>query len=404
MKHTYYQIILKLETPLSIGSGEKQQTDSDVIKDNNGTPYIPASSIAGVMRHYFKEEKKRNSIFGYINGSKSSPSSVIFYDALLSGNCVTSVRDSVKLKNKVAVDGAKFDFQIVETGAEFTTYIELDKNNYDKQSDIEELLGALSESVLRFGSKTSRGYGKTKIISLRKAEFDIETQKREWLDFDIFDAECWKNIPTFTAQTKQRKYDTVKLELKQKGALSIRVYTTEVSQGTSAPDYKQLTLRNGVPVIPGTSWAGCFRERFESLSDKEAANIFFGYVTEKTNETQKSQIVFDESQISGHISKNVTRTSVDRFSAEVKNGALYTECTCYNGTTELSVYYPADIEEKYRKILGAVILDLDNGYLSLGGLTSVGRGIFSVEKITVNGQDRTLFLKENNASELLAGE
>ena len=132
MKHIYYQLILKLKTPLSVGSGNNVNSDSDVVVRKNGTPYIPATAIAGVMGHYISIEQRKN-IFGYISGERSQKSKVYFYDADLISDFSISVRDSVKLKNKVAVDGSKFDFQIVETGAEFVTYIEVNKYNNDIQ-------------------------------------------------------------------------------------------------------------------------------------------------------------------------------------------------------------------------------------------------------------------------------
>ena len=44
---------------------------------------------------------------------------------------------------------------------------------------------------------------------------------------------------------------------------------------------------------------------------------------------------------------------------------------------------------------------LDNGFLSVGGLTSVGRGIFSVEKLCINGQDMTESFRNYDFDKLL---
>ena len=50
--------------------------------------------------------------------------------------------------------------------------------------------------------------------------------------------------------------------------------------------------------------------------------------------------------------------------------------------------------------MSAVICDLDKGYLAVGGLTSVGRGIFSVDSMTVNGKDVTAAMKALNIAEM----
>ena len=75
-KHTEYKtkythryiarIVLEAETPLVVGTGDKNiQTDAVVATDVNGLPYIPGSSIAGVLRHAIGEDSESgNSLFG----------------------------------------------------------------------------------------------------------------------------------------------------------------------------------------------------------------------------------------------------------------------------------------------------------------------------------------------------
>ena len=60
--------------------------------------------------------------------------------------------------------------------------------------------------------------------------------------------------------------------------------------------------------------------------------------------------------------------------------------------------------QKCMQILSAVICDLDRGYLAVGGLTSVGRGLFTVEKIFINEDDRTEALKSGNIEVMAGGQ
>ena len=80
---------------------------------------------------------------------------------------------------------------------------------------------------------------------------------------------------------------------------------------------------------------------------------------------------------------------------------MYTEKTCYNGKTELEILLNNDVTDEEKNLLSAVILDLSNGFLSVGGLTSVGRGMFSVIGLTVNNEDRMNFLNPKDISQLL---
>lgn len=64
----------------------------------------------------------------------------------------------------------------------------------------------------------------------------------------------------------------------------------------------------------------------------------FGDVDINKGTQKKSLIYFSESMISGGEMKVITRNSVDRFTAGTRDGALYTERTCYNGSCELDIF------------------------------------------------------------------
>ena len=108
MERVYYRYIFRLKSPLALGSGISDNTDS--------VPYIPATSIAGVIRHSVDEDTARE-LFGTIQNGSGEMSKVLTYDAVCTGENAVSVRDSVRLNNKVAEDTGKFDFEAVETGA-----------------------------------------------------------------------------------------------------------------------------------------------------------------------------------------------------------------------------------------------------------------------------------------------
>ena len=67
----------------------------------------------------------------------------------------------------------------------------------------------------------------------------------------------------------------------------------------------------------------------------------------------------------------------------------------------MTIYLADDATEKERAALGAVILDMHHGFLSVGGLTSVGRGMFRVMDLSVNGVDKSFMLDSENAVQLL---
>lgn len=155
MERVYYRYIFRLKSPLALGSGISDNTDSDVLLDSRGVPYIPATSIAGVIRHSVDEDTARE-LFGTIQNGSGEMSKVLTYDAVCTGENAVSVRDSVRLNNKVAEDTGKFDFEAVETGAEFRGYIELADCGADGDSVINEAFQKINAGLLRFGHKTTR--------------------------------------------------------------------------------------------------------------------------------------------------------------------------------------------------------------------------------------------------------
>lgn len=413
MNRRYYSFEIVLVSPLSLSSGLNDNTDSDVLLDSRETPYIPATSIAGVLASRLDKDTKER-LYGKISSKGDSEKShVIFYDAeYMSGKApVISVRDSVALENKVGKDGAKFDFEIVEPGARFRAYIELDdKLTDDDEALIVRQLAALNSGVLRFGHKTTRGYGQVKLENVKKRAFkDIS----DWLKFDMYNDTHWETAENITLSDYESDTDIIELDLELKSALSIRSYTTEVAEEgeKTAPDYKYLSLRNGIPVISGTTWAGVFRDAVARLlgvhkMDDITMRDLFGYVEQGTKNTQKSNITFSESvfEEGSYEKKLITRNSIDRFSAATNDGALYTEFTIYGGKTKLIVTLSKDTDAAQINALLAAFADLDNGFIAVGGLTAVGRGIFEIKGIRLNDNDRTEQFKTYNFEGFFGGE
>ena len=94
-------------------------------------------------------------------------------------------------------------------------------------------------------------------------------------------------------------------------------------------------------------------------------------------------IRFSESRIMGATEKVLTRNAIDRFSGGAIDKGLFTEKTYYDGRTTLRISFTDkhELTENAAKTLAACITDLHYGFLSIGGLTAVGRGLFRIEKI-----------------------
>nr|WP_296457229.1 RAMP superfamily CRISPR-associated protein [uncultured Acetatifactor sp.] len=397
----YYRITFRLASALSVGSGENQYSDSDVIRNSAGEPFVPGSALAGIYRSLLKKEDAEH-YFGAIGQEeRASESRVLVYDARL---CTeekkipyrSMIRDGVGLDEwKTVKPGCKFDFEAIEPGAEFVTCLEQNWEEGDR--DIGREIAALwKNSQIRIGRKTMRGLGSVEDVAVFSRSFALDQPKEldAWLDFDMYREDDWKGALLAEADLEgaERK-DTISLEmaLRQRGGISVRRYTTKVSESgeTSCPDAEQLTYvmtaqGEELPYIPGTSWAGAFRHHMERLCPGCTA-AFFGSVGER------SKIRFSESFIEGAEPKVITRNAVDRFTGGVIENALFTEKTWYGGRTVLRLEIPRDLGEEtalsFRQALAASLTDLHMGVLAVGGLTAVGRGIFEGEKLRIDGEE-----------------
>lgn len=406
----YYKLSFKLLSPLALSNGTGKTTDKDLLLGSDGKPYIPGTAMAGLLRSCLpKEEAKK--LFGTDrrtdkdekkgNGESlqnSVESKIITYDALLVGESSIEVRDGVGLdERKTAKKGSKFNFEVVERGSQFVTYLEVDSDEEAEKIE-SKLLPAIKTFTV--GSKSTRGYGQAGLTHVLKKTFD-DTNFDSWLDFSVFKDESWDNSIEVTIDKCPAEYIEIGLGLAVNGSFIIRRYTTDVSDNNSNPDY--YTLKSGkTPVIPGTSWAGAFRSHMKNLARvggyagyEYIDSSLFGYVNENDKTSARSKIHFSESVVNNGEEKTITRNSIDRFTGGAKDAALFTETVWYGGDTFLTIrieYCHTGKKDKnyfdknVSKLLAAAVCDLNSGLLSVGGETSVGRGMFKVNEVFVNGE------------------
>lgn len=435
IKKKFYHIEFKLASPLAVGSGHSSLTDKDIIRNGRGKPFIPGSALAGIgesiLKKYApdqhaitagpnKKQQKSPWLKHYMGNVKKATrddpnvelieSRILFYDANVpdseSEKERISVRDGVGLDEwKTAAKGQKYDFEILEPGIIFVTLIEQNifrnkpegKPETDDEPVADLIARAWKNGRVYLGAKTSRGYGAVKdvIIKTREFKFDKKESVKEYAGFDPFDPmgwnagvefECDKTLEKM-AQEKEAEDDiTLNLELSLKGPILIRKYSTQVEKGKVLPDFSQQYVLDPdnneiqIPVIPGTTWAGAFKAHMERLIPGSTAG-YFGFVNIKKKEKKKSQIRFSESILEGSAAKQMSRNAIDRFSGGTIDGALFTEKSGYKGTTTLKISFPGNVTDDFKYALAASITDLSNGFMAIGGATSVGRGIFHVDKI-----------------------
>ena len=405
LKRKVLHLNVQFVSPISVSSGEDEWTDSDLLRDYDGTPFISGTSLAGAMRAYLEKEKKDKCLMGYSDNENDGKMSSLFVsDMTFTDKVKTAVRDGVSLnENKTSITGSKFDMEILEAKAKAEFYLELVIREDDDENQIEQELSMIFNGInsgeIRLGSKKTRGFGRFKILSIASQTYE----KENYLDYaNAYKKETWDKQQNELEEWLKKKEWTpkqvhVQIPLRLKGGISIRQYAAKKGK----PDYTQI-LDHGVPVIPGSSFAGAIRHKAKEILEElnqnglqfpekvtDIMNTAFGFVKETNANT--SQIIIGETEIKGAKPLTMVRTGVSRFESAVKRGALYKETTYVDGTLILDISVRKD-EERLREkwILGLLLLvikDLQNGLLAVGGETAIGRGIFSENgSILIDGE------------------
>ncbi|MDR0838918.1 MAG: RAMP superfamily CRISPR-associated protein [Oscillospiraceae bacterium] len=426
VKRVYAVCKMRLEAPALIGTSEDIERDRDVALNKDGNPFIPGTTLAGILRSSLTVSDA-DTLFGKrirAKGDEIKQSPLWVYDAeIFNGQIITI--DNVSLDenqrnakipenpeldhmNKSAKNEAKFDMQAVDKGAEFDLRLCLIVRDGDTKTEI--LLARLLETLnnLYVGGKTSRGFGKLSCFGVYKHAFDFtgadkQSQMDAWLAF-----EDWK-----TLETDEYRQDlvfippvgvsTLSAKLTLNGAVLVRdIYSVEDDE-----DFAH-TKSAGSSVIYGTSWAGALRgglARLFKSNGYESAEAFldsvFGRQYGDKAVTEPSKIRVDASYISGGERLIYSRNKIDRFTGGTANTALFTNRPHFGGKTILTVQFKtADVA--IRELLLLALDALNKGLITLGGETSIGRGVFTVGRVSLDGQKAQFGAKPTALKEALS--
>lgn len=416
LKRKLLYVKVRFISPLNVSSGENEWTDSDVLRDYEGNPFVAGSSLAGAMRAYIEKKKTESCLMGFSkpagrqNISDSGKMSSLFISDLnFDGGLVYGVRDNVALSDaKTALSQSKFDMEILEAGAKGHFYLELVTREEDRatgrEEEMEQELARIFQGIqageIRIGSKKTRGFGQFKIESIGEKNYT----KDNYLEYaDAYDEARWENCENVLKEWLDQsgwipKMVQIEVPLQLKGGISIRQYAARKGE----PDFTQLT-DHGIPVVPGTSFAGAIRHRIKTILQElkntgatlpkeysEIIDIAFGYVDKKR--ACSSNIIINESEIKNAKQLTMMRTGVSRLESAVKDGALYKEKTYVDGKLSLKARVKkGKCPEDEKWIIGVLLLalkDLQNGFLAVGGQTAIGRGLFSADgPIRIDGKE-----------------
>ncbi|MCR6546879.1 RAMP superfamily CRISPR-associated protein [Dehalobacterium formicoaceticum] len=430
---------LILDSPLIIGSEETgNSVDITVLKDHQGRPYIPATSLTGVMRHFFfesfvpnmqdKEKQEQiNMFWGYENRQNKDncfQSALAISDSFLSPqeNPIIRVRDGVKLDSYlgIAEDKCKFDYEVVEPGITFDLKMEitLREANREHKEVYLEILALLAEAMeqgeITLGRMTTKGFGRFRLVDTSWYQYDF-TQVANvfaWLNRDLEQVKKTSIKPSDMFTKKGRSLE-IKAHFSIKNSLIIRSYSGTPEE----PDAVHITSA-GKTILPGTSVKGAVRNRALEIinvlggNGEKMTKSLFGWADTECSENkgktkQKSRLIVRETEINNTISMVQNRIKIDRFTGGTITGALFNTMPLWPGddkkamvTIEMLV---PDFEEWEAGLLLLIVKDLWTGDLPLGGEKNVGRGVLQGISVEIRVDKNIIAISETPNGNLSVG-
>ncbi len=216
--HLYIaRVCVEAETPLSIQTGQADLSyDTSLVRDANGLPALPSTTIRGVLRHLYQDQhdaEDTHNIFGFakvnsndpddktsslqiswgvIHNSDNIPVSPLhliseedtFLEELMQSQPIK--RERVRLNHLgCAEEARKFDVTACPKGARFTFEIKYwsDQENDPKWDN---LLRLLTHPQFRLGHSTRSGFGALRLHTLHQGHYDLT---------DPHQAQTWRDLP-----------------------------------------------------------------------------------------------------------------------------------------------------------------------------------------------------------------
>lgn len=203
-------VTLEAKSAHGVHTGHGDLThDSLVVRDANGLPAIPASSLAGVLRHAYERahgKQAADQLFGFLGSESAGDGQVSWlsvdwalvhdsanlpheglyegaeHDPLLSSLQETKpiVRQRVRLNARgCASDHGKFDVTLLPAGLRYTAWISYwCDGSGNSQKTWQRLISLLDQGELRLGHGTRQGYGLFQIIRLHEGRWDLRDHQQ----------------------------------------------------------------------------------------------------------------------------------------------------------------------------------------------------------------------------------
>ncbi len=428
-KIIFSNVPIKVKSPLRISSGKDDGiTDMLILKDKHGQAFIPGTSIVGVLRSYISDiygEKIENIVFGNVNKNNSNQSLIRISDVKLK-NVKIIHRDGVAIDDitNVSRDKAKYDFELIDRGAEGLLNIEITVRKKFENIEIDEVAKTIAyvlDNGISIGALTTKGYGK---IQIKKKPtlfyiFDFNNEADRWAWLDYLDGVINKK-PVKYENARMNIINEFKMVIGLSLKSAIMIADTNFQEELEREDNiktRVIQLKSGEDyVIPGTSVKGAIRNRainiLRNLSryNEEKVITFIDNLMghgkkvdiNGNNKLLRSRLYVNEVYLSKNnfISAKQPRTRIDSFTGGVFYSNLFGDKPIWQiDKSKAMIVINLRIRKCTEAEAGLMLLilkDLWLGYLAIGGGKSIGRGVFGGQSCLISYRGNTFRIERLN--------
>lgn len=426
-------------SPIRIANGKGDHADLILLKDHKGFPYVPGSSIAGVLRAKWArtefDRPVRTQTAAYFWGNSAKPGEYAAQSHFRVHNlkmfspkdAVTTIRDGVSIDPATGtVDGSKkYDYEILEPGNRLSFRSEILVRDGIPIEEVYGIIHWLEENLkndLQVGGNTTKGFGRLECRGLKCFHFDFSTASTRKSDATAWLEYCrsGKTGHLNPIQIEHKKYSLGPRKAKDLVVEARFELDHSLIIGGPGPlqSYAQKTHLHSKanPVISGSSLMGALRQRagrILEIAKVEQANAklnhlfgFKGEVTEKTP-PKRSRVETRESLVKDAKPGVQTRIRVDRFThAPVKGGLFDSEPLWPNGKTSTAPYVDfywriRDFQDGEAALLLHLVRDLWTRDLPIGGEKNIGRGRLKGKSISLSAPGFKVSIKEEGGKLML---
>jgi CRISPR/Cas system CMR subunit Cmr4 (Cas7 group RAMP superfamily) len=416
---------ITFDGPLHVGTGQHLavMTDSPILRDHNNKPYLPGSSIRGVLRDFCEREAivlnvPRSTIVRLlgpdsIDNSKNSRRGRLTVGDAQVADSTCEIRDHVRIvpETGAALKGGKFDGEAaLDIVAEFSIVYEGDSENDEELVLLSAVKKAITEDrILFFGAKSGWGFGAVKKATITSAAVHRGDPNGfiQYLQSRLPGGAPIRTDDNQLAEHSERKRDyatgggkriglhpwawlTIESELQFDGPMLVAgPFRNEDnhSDEREKADTVYISTSNGTAYLPGSALRGPMqayaRRIAETLEVRDVADSLFGSVKEETG--TKGLLHIGEGCIDVKHEIYMTHVAIDRLTGFAANQKLFDTCALASPKFKHRFFVrwkPDDVIQQAAVALFLFTLrDMQEGLVWVGSRTTRGYGYLPNVKV-----------------------